>query len=59
MNKFKRLYNYLKTRKVHRKTIKQLNILSDKQLSDIGLQRSQLDKMIWLQEDKDYSGKNR
>ena len=58
MNKFKRLYNYIKTRKLHRQTVKQLNTLTDKQLSDIGLLRSQLDKMIWLKEDKEYSGKN-
>lgn len=59
MNIVRRYTNYLMTWRTHRNTIKQLNVLTDKQLSDIGLQRSQLDKMIWLKEDKEYSGKNR
>jgi len=41
----------------HRHAIKVLNQLSDKELKDIGLNRSDIDRMVWLKEDKDNSGR--
>ena len=49
--------NYLTTRAEHRKTIKQLNTLTDKELSDIGINRADIDRMVWLQEDKTMRGR--
>ena len=54
----KRFFNYLKTRKEHRKTIKALNQLTDKQLKDIGFTRGDISHMIWLEEDKAKTGGN-
>lgn len=51
MNIFRRYFNYLKTWRLHRETIKQLNSLSDKELEDIGIERWQIDRLIWLKED--------
>ena len=47
----KRYYNYLMTWRKHRDTIKALNRLSDHELNDIGLNRADIDEMIWLKED--------
>lgn len=52
-----RLTNYLATRSEHRKAIKQLNRLSDKELKDIGINRVDIDRMVWLSEDKQQRGK--
>lgn len=52
-----RLMNYLTTRSEHRKTIKTLNRLSDRELKDIGLNRSDIDRMVWLEEDKTMRGR--
>jgi|TARA_R110001592_G_scaffold54612_2_gene167024 uncharacterized protein YjiS (DUF1127 family) len=41
----------------HREAIKTLNRLSDKQLKDIGLNRTDIDRMVWLKEDKDSRGR--
>ena len=41
----------------HRKAIKILNTLSDKELKDIGLNRIDIDRMVWLEEDKKGRGK--
>lgn len=48
----KRYWNYLRTWRRHRETVKALNRLSDKELDDIGLTREQIDSMIWLEADK-------
>lgn len=56
MNIFVRYYNYLKTWRMHREAIKQLNRLSDRELSDIGLIRADIDKMVWLDEDRKQRG---
>lgn len=53
---FVRYYNYLKTWRKHRDTIKQLNRLSDSELRDIGITRQQIEQLIWLEEDKKQSG---
>lgn len=56
MNYFKRLMNYLMTRAKHRKVIKELNMLTDRELSDIGISRGQINELIWLEEDFQKSG---
>lgn len=52
MSWFWRYMNYLATWRSHRLAIKQLNQLTDKELSDIGIARSDIDRMVWLEEDK-------
>jgi uncharacterized protein YjiS (DUF1127 family) len=49
--------NFLATWREHRHAIKQLNTLTARELNDIGISRSDIDRMVWLQEDKDKSGK--
>jgi uncharacterized protein YjiS (DUF1127 family) len=49
--------NYLATWREHRNAIKTLNKLSDKQLKDIGLNRGDIDRMVWLKEDKTMRGR--
>lgn len=56
MNIFVRYYNYLKKRKEHRKVIKQLNSLSDKELQDIGINRGDINRLIWNEEDRNNRG---
>jgi uncharacterized protein YjiS (DUF1127 family) len=56
MTMFWRYVNYLATWGEHRKAIKQLNRLTDRELNDIGLNRSDIDRMVWLQEDKNERG---
>jgi uncharacterized protein YjiS (DUF1127 family) len=46
-----RLYNYLQTWQMHRDTIKHLNRLSNRELSDIGLTRGDIDNLVWMRED--------
>lgn len=41
----------------HRTAIKILNRLSDRELKDIGIIRSDIDRMVWLKEDKDQRGR--
>ena len=57
MSWFWRYVNYLATWREHRKAIKQLNTLTDRELNDIGLSRSDIDRMVWLKEDKDNRGR--
>ena len=57
MTWFWRYMNYLATWREHRNAIKTLNKLSDKQLKDIGLNRSDIDRMVWLKEDKTMRGR--
>jgi uncharacterized protein YjiS (DUF1127 family) len=57
MSWIKRYWNYLCTWREHRKAIKQLNRLSDKQLKDIGISRSDIDRLVWLEEDKTMRGR--
>jgi len=58
MTWFWRYVNYLATWRDHRNAIKTLNMLTDKELKDIGLNRSDIDRMVWLKEDKEKSGRN-
>jgi uncharacterized protein YjiS (DUF1127 family) len=57
MTWFWRYVNFLATWREHRKAIKQLNQLTDRELNDIGISRSDIDRMVWLKEDKDKSGR--
>ena len=57
MTWFWRYVNYLATWRSHRDTIKQLNRLTNKELADIGLNRSDIDRMVWLEEDKTLRGR--
>jgi len=41
----------------HRAAIKHLNRLSDRELRDVGLSRADIDRMVWLKEDKDSRGR--
>jgi len=41
----------------HRQAIKQLNRLSDRELKDIGINREDIDRMVWLDEDKTMRGR--
>jgi len=52
MSWFWRYMNYLATWRSHRLAIKQLNQLTDKELKDIGIARADIDRMVWLEEDK-------
>ena len=52
MSWFWRYINYLATWRTHRITIKQLNQLTDKELNDIGISRTDIDRLVWLEEDK-------
>lgn len=56
MTMFWRYINYLATWREHRKAIKQLNQLTNRELNDIGLSRADIDRMVWLKEDKDKRG---
>ena len=57
MTWFWRYVNYLATWRDHRKAIKQLNTLTDRELYDIGLSRADIDRLVWLKEDKDSRGR--
>ena len=52
MSWFWRYMNYLATWRTHRIAIKHLNQLTDKELLDIGIARSDIDRLVWLKEDK-------
>ncbi|NRA77830.1 MAG: DUF1127 domain-containing protein [Pseudoalteromonas sp.] len=56
MTWFWRYVNYLATWREHRNAIKQLNKLTDRELKDMGISRSDIDRMVWLKEDKEARG---
>jgi len=58
MTWFWRYINYLSTWREHREAIKQLNTLTNRQLKDIGINRCDIDRLVWLKEDKDASGRD-
>lgn len=58
-NWFRRYFNYLKTWRHHRETIKQLNRLSNKELRDIGITRADIDRLVWQEEDKTMRGRGK
>jgi uncharacterized protein YjiS (DUF1127 family) len=51
VNLFGRYLKYLKTWRLHRETVKQLNRLTNRELKDIGLNRGDINRLIWLDED--------
>ena len=57
MTWFWRYVNFLATWREHRKAIKQLNMLTDRELRDIGMSRADIDRLVWLEEDKDNRGR--
>jgi len=59
MTWFWRYMNYLATWREHRNTIKELNMLTDKELADIGIARADIDRLVWLQEDKTMRGRGK
>lgn len=56
MTWFRRFLNYIITWRKHRAVIKELNTLTDKQLNDIGISRHNIDRLVWLEEDKKKRG---
>ena len=57
MTWFWRYVNFLATWREHRKAIKQLNTLTDRELNDIGMNRSDIDRLVWLDVDKGNRGR--
>ena len=57
MNWITRYFKYLCTWRKHREVIKELNKLTDRELKDIGINRGDIDRLVWLQEDKQQRGK--
>ena len=56
MTWFWRYMNYLATWREHRKAIKQLNQMSARELNDLGISRADIDRLVWLPEDKHKRG---
>ena len=52
-----RWMNYLVTWREHRCVIKELNRLTDRELADIGISRADIDRLVWLGEDKSMRGR--
>ena len=57
MTWFWRYMNFLATWREHRTASKQLNQLTTRELNDIGLSRADIDRLVWLKEDKDNRGR--
>ncbi|MDB4817038.1 DUF1127 domain-containing protein [bacterium] len=57
MSWLRRYLNYLATWRKHRDAIKQLNKLTDRELNDIGISRADIDRLVWLEEDKTMRGR--
>jgi uncharacterized protein YjiS (DUF1127 family) len=53
-----RWLRYLNTWRAHRRIVKELNALDDKTLRDIGINRCDIDTLIWLEFDKERRGTN-
>lgn len=59
MTWFWRWMNFLATWREHRRVIKELNALTDKELADIGIARADIDRLVWLGEDKTMRGRGK
>lgn len=55
-NIFVRFMRYCVMWSEHRAAIKILNTLSDRELNDIGISRTDIDRLVWLPEDKQKRG---
>jgi uncharacterized protein YjiS (DUF1127 family) len=53
-----RFLRFVNTWRAHRRIIKELNALDDKTLRDIGINRCDIDTLIWLEFDKERRGAN-
>lgn len=53
-----RFLRFVNTWRAHRRIIKELNALDDKALRDIGINRCDIDTLIWLEFDKERRGTN-
>ena len=53
-----RFLRFVNTWRAHRRIIKELNAMDDKTLQDIGIDRNDIDKLIWLEFDKENRGAN-
>ena len=53
-----RFLRFVKTWRAHRRIIKELNAMDDKTLRDIGINRCDIDTLIWLEFDKERRGTN-
>jgi len=52
MSIFKRYWNYMNTWREHRRVIKELYAMDDRQLTDMGIARADIERLIWLDEDR-------
>lgn len=52
-----RFTKYVATWRDHRRVIKHLNRLSDRELQDIGIDRHDIDHLIWLKQDREIRGR--
>ena len=57
MNWVSRFLRYVATWRKHRDVIKELNRLTDRELQDIGISRHDIDRLVWLEEDKTVRGR--
>jgi len=55
----RRFVLFVATWRKHRDMVKQLNRLTDRDLKDIGLNRSDIDRLIWQEEDKTLKGRGK
>lgn len=53
-----RFFKYIKTWRAHRRVIKELNMLSDLELRDIGINRCDIDRLVWMKDDMEKRGSN-
>jgi len=54
-----RFLKYVQTWRSHRRIIKELNQMTDRELSDIGISRWDIDRLVWLEEDKTVRGRGK
>ncbi len=52
-----RWINYQATWREHRRVIKELNRLTARELADMGISRADIDRLVWLGEDKSMRGR--
>ena len=53
-----RFLKYIQTWRAHRRVIKELNMLSDLELKDIGISRHDIDRLVWMKDDMEKRGSN-